>query len=128
MTDTKRLIKQAGLRAPTPEFTLEDVRRARERALRTKRLTSGAVGSIVALGVLALSVAAIGPLGGHGGGRVAQAQGGTGLPPATRSLVTVGPNQYTYQHLVLESSCRGQADAYTTVGIVDGVEIGRAHV
>jgi hypothetical protein len=112
MPETKRLLERAGGQAPAPDFTLDDVRRRRDRAHRRRRLVAGVVGGGLTLAIVAVSVLTLGPLG--GGGTVRGARGGIGLPPATRNPVTVGPNEYTYQHLTYRIGCTTGEDAPDT--------------
>src|SRR5262245_52656773 len=65
------LLERAAGRAPTPSFTLDDVEARRTRAQRRRRLTSGAVGGLVTLALIALAVAGLGPFSSNGSLRVA---------------------------------------------------------
>jgi len=121
MDETKRTIERAGQQAPTPEFTLEDVRDRRDRAHRRRRLAGGIVGVGVTLALVAAAVLSLGSPG-HPG-RAIPLEGGVGLPPATRGFVVVSADEYSYQHLVVRGSCPGHGDGQTTVGIVDGLAV-----
>jgi hypothetical protein len=98
MPETKQWIERAAQHAPSPAFSLDDVRRRRGRLERRRRLTAGVVAGGITLALVALALTSFGPLGGDARQHVAL--GGIGLPPATREPVTIAPNGYSYQHLL----------------------------
>jgi hypothetical protein len=108
MPETKHLIERAAHEAPLATFSLDDVRARRDRRQSRRRLSAGIVAGGVTLALIALALAASGSLGGQD--RVHVPRGGVGLPPATRQPVTVGPNEYSYQHLDLSYAwvCGGE--------------------
>lgn len=103
MPETKQLIERAAQKAPLPGFSLDDVRARRDRRQGRRRLSAGIVAGGVTLALIAFALFAFGPLAGQG--RVQVPQGGVGLPTATRDPVSIGPNQYSYQHLVYSLQC-----------------------
>ncbi|MDP9184044.1 MAG: hypothetical protein M3O29_00045 [Actinomycetota bacterium] len=108
MPETKQWIERAAQHAPSPAFSLDDVRRRRGRLDRRRRLTAGAVAGGITLALVALALTSFGPLGADERQHVAL--GGIGLPPATREPVAIGSNGYSYQHLLYTIGwpCEGQ--------------------
>jgi hypothetical protein len=121
MSETKRSIERAGLQAPTPDFSLDDLRDRRDRQRRRRRLAGGIVGVGVTMALVAAAVMSLGSFGDPG--RALARDGGVGLPPPTRGLAAVSADKYSYQHLVVRGSCPGHSDGQTTVGIVDGLAV-----
>jgi len=108
MPETKQMIERAAGEAPSPAFSLDDVRARRDRRQGRRRLSAGIVAVGVTLALIAFALFAVGSLGGKR--RIQVPHGGIGLPPATRQPVTVGSNEYSYQHLALSYSwaCGGE--------------------
>ena len=117
MPDTRQWIERGAQQAPAPDFSIDDVLRRRGRLERRRRLTAGIVAGGITLALVALALTSFGPLGTD---RIQVPHGGAGLPPASRQPVTVGPNDYTYQHVVYSRECPGTPDGDTTVGVVEG--------
>ena len=108
MTEPKELIERVGMQAPTPHFTLDDVRARREHQHRRRRQTAGIVGVSVTLALVLGAVMTLAPLGGSL--RIVPRDGGAGLPPATRAPISVGPGEYSYQHILYDLVCGSEGE------------------
>ena len=102
MTETRRLITQAGRNAPDPGFDLEDIRRRRERRELGRRVRAGILGLAI---VVALAFAAATTIRGTSAEPGVLLDGGTGLPQAPRPPRALAPDEYAYQRIVIYDAC-----------------------
>lgn len=104
MDDTKRLLERAQHLAPPPAFDLDDVRVRKSRHERRRRVSAAVVGLSITAAIVAGAVFAA-TTGGNPRGTVQP--GATGIGgglPAPIRLVALGPGEFSYQRIEIDST------------------------